>query len=156
MHLNKNPKLFQSTPKKYYNLPQQLKKKLQIMIKNEAPRKQNQNKTRISLDRNACAKGARARAATMAMSVYTDRPTERPANRAASIQVPNQVTKFPVQVQIQVPKLVLNQAPPWCSLLVVILTWSKLWQKLSLDPLHWWICALINMQYNFSLLSCFP
>jgi hypothetical protein len=26
MHLNKNPKLFQSTPKKYYNLPQQLKR----------------------------------------------------------------------------------------------------------------------------------
>jgi hypothetical protein len=22
--------------------------------------------------------------------------------------------------------------------------------------LHWWICALINMQYNLSLLSCFP
>ncbi len=87
------------------------------MIKNEAPRKQNQNKTRISLDRNACAKGARARPATMAMSVCTatDRPTERPANMAASIQVPNQVpnqvTKFPVQVQIQVPKLVLNQPP---------------------------------------------
>jgi hypothetical protein len=62
----------------------------------------------------------------MAMSVYTDRPTERPANRAASIQVPNQVTKFPVQVQIQVPKLVLNQAPPPFGALCWLLSWHGL------------------------------
>jgi hypothetical protein len=42
------------------------------------------------------------------------------------------------------------------ALSVAILTWSELWQNLSLDPVHWWICALTDMQYNLSPLSLFP
>lgn len=83
------------------------------MIKNEAPRKQKQNKNQDFAWQKCVCKAARARAATMAMSVYTDRPANR-----ASIQVPNQVTKIPrsgrdpgPETSQQPPPLLLGPGP---------------------------------------------